>query len=610
MTRSKVKIILAALAVIVMTMLTPVCVFADSGGYTTEEYNVNVVTDEDYVFHVDEEIVVDFNDYRHGIYRNIPEGGSKYSIKHVIVEGYEYETYTEDSNLVIKIGSADEYVYGIQNYHISYDIVGYADGDTSKDELMLDLIPTGWYTDIKSSKVSVTFPKKIDEIKVYSGRYKDEGDGGYFLVSNNGKELTAVSRDVVPMGVGLTITADLPEGYWVDPVDRTTSLPGVCGLLGAMAAAMLGLWGAVGRDNRVVKPIEFYPPENMDPLQIDYIANDKVEPKDVAALFLYFANKGYLKVIGEGKKKFTLEKIAEIGNEEKHHSKIIFKDLFRNGRLVNTRDLPSGFGETVATIDKDVKSSLGPNQESFSQKSKAGRALGTALCALIPIVAGLAFEYYSVLGLWADILFIIFGLIIGALARGLVRKADSFSGKKKPVKMIINAIILAAAILLEAVILFTGYPLLALAFVVAMVITVIATIFVRKRINNDIYGRVMGFRNFIKTAEYDRLKRLADEDPEYFFNIMPYALVFGMSNKWADKFADFKIPQPSWYEGSGGYYDPYFSVYMFNSCGHGISSSVADYYKEISSDIAGDIGGGGGGGFSGGGFGGGGGGSW
>ena len=292
-----------------------------------------------------------------------------------------------------------------------------------------------------------------------------------------------------------------------------------------------------------------------------------------------------------------------------NHSKIIFRKLFRSGNHVSTRDLPYGFGETAAKIDKDVKASLGPNQESFSKKSKAGRALGTTLCALIPIVAGLAFEYYSVLGLWADILFIVFGLIIGALARGFVRKADSFSGKKKPAKMIINGVFLAAAILLEAVILFTGFPLLAIAFVVAMVVTVIATIFVRKRINNDIYGRVMGFRNFIKTAEYDRLKRLADEDPEYFFNIMPYALVFGMSNKWADKFADFKIPQPSWYEGSGGY-DPYFSVYMFNSCGHGISSSVADYYKEISSDIAGDIGGGGGGGFSGGGFGGGGGGSW
>ena len=83
-----------------------------------------------------------------------------------------------------------------------------------------------------------------------------------------------------------------------------------------------------------------------------------------------------------------------------------------------------------------------------------------------------------------------------------------------------------------------------------------------------------------------------------------------MSTKWADKFADFKLPQPSWYVGRGGGYDPFFHGYMFSSFGHGISSSVGDYYKSISADIAGDIGGGGGGGFSGGGFGGGGGGSW
>jgi uncharacterized membrane protein len=133
--------------------------------------------------------------------------------------------------------------------------------------------------------------------------------------------------------------------------------------------------------------------------------------------------------------------------------------------------------------------------------------------------------------------------------------------------------------------------------------------------NNEIYGRVLGFRDFIQTAEYDRLKMLSEENPEYFFDIMPYASVFGMSTKWADKFADFRIPQPSWYQSPGGYYDPYFPHHMIIYSNAGVTSVVADHYKSIGADVVSSSsstfsGGFGGGGFSGGGFGGGGGGSW
>ena len=607
---NRIKTRIALLAVLLLSLLMPAAVFADSGGYTTESFNVNVVTDENHVFHVDEEITVDFNEYRHGIYRYIPGGGSQYCIKNISVKGYEYEAYVEDGNDVIKIGSADEYVYGTQVYKIHYDIVGYKDKDTAKDTLAIDLLPTGWGTAIDSAKATITFPKRIKDIKVYSGQYKDTEDEGYFLVSQDGKSLTAVSRDTLPKGVGLTIRADLPEGYWVNPLDREASLPKAYGLLGALAALMLVLWAAVGRDKAVIKPVEFYPPDGMDPLQVSYIANDKVESGDIAALFMYFASKGYLKVIQEDKKKFRLQYLQKIADREKHHAKQIFAALFCEGGEVQLKNLPSRLGEVAAGIEKDVKSSFGKDMRAFTKSSKAGRAIGTFLCLMIPLIAGWICTYVGFAGLGIGILTSVIALLIGLFSRMLIRKADAFGGKKKPVKMTINAVVLLALILAQAVILFTFFPILAGVFLVCMLVTLISTMFVRQRANNDIYGKVMGFREFIRTAEQDRLKTLCEEDPEYYFNIMPYACVFGMSNKWADKFSNFKIPQPSWYDGYG-VFDPYFPHHMFIYSSHGVSSTVGDYYKAISADMVGDIASsGGGGGFSGGGFGGGGGGSW
>ena len=613
MRQSKVRRLLILLAVMLMSMLMPIAAFADSGGYTTSAFDVDVVTDENHVFHVTEEIHVDFNEYRHGIYRFIPGGENQYCVKNISVEDYEYENYVENGNEVIKIGSADDYVYGPQVYRIHYDIVGYKDSDETKDTLAIDLLPTGWKTDIESAKATITFPKKIDDIQVYSGRYKDTEDEGYFLVSNDRTSLTAVSRDVLPEGVGLTIRADLPEGYWVNPLDRSKSLPGVYGVLGALAALMLGLWVAVGRDKAVIKPVEFYPPDKMDPLQVAYIANDKVEPKDTAAMFMYFANKGYLKVIQEDKKRFRLEYLKAIADEEKLHAKSIFHDLFDGGRKsVDLKKLPDGLGETVAKIGKDVEASFGENARAFTTGSKVGRGIGTVICLVLPLIAGLACTYIGFGGLGIAVLTTVIALLIGLFSRKLIRSADGFGGKKKPAKLIINAIILLALILAQTVILFLDFPLLAAVFLGAMLIALVSTMFVRQRVNNDIYGRVLGFRDFIKTAEYDRLKMLSEEDPEYFFNIMPYAYVFGMSNKWADKFANFHIPKPSWYYGAADTYDPFFPRYMFVYSNHGINSTVGDYYKAIGADMVGDVAGsiGGSGGFSGGGFGGGGGGSW
>ena len=130
-------------------------------------------------------------------------------------------------------------------------------------------------------------------------------------------------------------------------------------------------------------------------------------------------------------------------------------------------------------------------------------------------------------------------------------------------------------------------------------------------------GKILGFRDFIRDAEYDRLKTLSDQDPEYFFDIMPYAYVMGMSTRWAKKFTDIKVPQPEWYDSydTASVWTPLWYGSMLNSWGRGIAgefdSAVADAVSEGWGDIGGDGGGGfGGGGFSGGGFGGGGGGAW
>jgi uncharacterized membrane protein len=124
-----------------------------------------------------------------------------------------------------------------------------------------------------------------------------------------------------------------------------------------------------------------------------------------------------------------------------------------------------------------------------------------------------------------------------------------------------------------------------------------------------LFQKLLGFKEFIKTVEKDRLQEFLKQDENYFDKVLPYAIVFDMADKWKDKLKGLEIPPPKWY--SGYYPGSTFNTMMFmNSLDHSMNEMTNTFYSSPHS--SGSSGGSfsGGGGFSGGGFGGGGGSSW
>ncbi|MPN46599.1 hypothetical protein SDC9_194190 [bioreactor metagenome] len=144
-------------------------------------------------------------------------------------------------------------------------------------------------------------------------------------------------------------------------------------------------------------------------------------------------------------------------------------------------------------------------------------------------------------------------------------------------------------------------------------------IFMRKRTKRGsmLLGRLLGFKNFLERAEKQRIERLVQENPTYFYDVLPYAYVLGVSDKWAKNFEGITTRPPDWYHDRYGRTDVFtpllFQSYLFHSMAMMHASMVS---RPVQTNLGGGghsgFGGGGfgGGGFSGGGFGGGGGGSW
>ena len=122
----------------------------------------------------------------------------------------------------------------------------------------------------------------------------------------------------------------------------------------------------------------------------------------------------------------------------------------------------------------------------------------------------------------------------------------------------------------------------------------------RTKYGTEMLGKIQGFKNFLEMAEKPKLEQLVMENPEYFYDVLPYTYALGVSSKWMKKFEDIALEDPHWYYGYTS-----FSTHSFNSFMNSTYSSISNAMSSSPSNSVGS-----GGGSSGGGSGGGGGGSW
>lgn len=127
----------------------------------------------------------------------------------------------------------------------------------------------------------------------------------------------------------------------------------------------------------------------------------------------------------------------------------------------------------------------------------------------------------------------------------------------------------------------------------------------RTKYGNEMLGKIKGFKKFLETAEKQKLEAMVMENPTYFYDILPFTYVLGVSDKWIEKFETISLQAPNWYDG--------YSSFNAASFGSFINSTMTSASSAMSSSPSSSSSGGGGssgGGSSGGGSGGGGGGSW
>lgn len=97
---------------------------------------------------------------------------------------------------------------------------------------------------------------------------------------------------------------------------------------------------------------------------------------------------------------------------------------------------------------------------------------------------------------------------------------------------------------------------------------------------------------------------LVEDDPTYFYSILPYAYALGLSDIWAEHFRGLTLEPPTWYYGPDGWTTWYMLSRLDRNMNSFQRAMTSAPVSSSSGPHGGSFGGGGGGGFTGGGFGG------
>lgn len=595
-----------------------------------QNFKIEMVVDENGKIAVDQKLDVMFNTSQHGIYAVIPEDynmtwtidGQEYQrsyhfpIRDVNVIGDPVaDQYTENGNVYLQIGDANQYVSGLKTYHYTYtmqmrdlDLNGF-------QSFYLNLVGQYWSDKIEHVDFSITLPKGWPEEIYFYGGASGSGTPLDLNTTITGNTLTGSYDQVISYGSALTIKADLPDGYF-DFIPATDySLPAILFML-LMSVLVVLAYFRYGRDEKPVETVEFNPIPGLSSAQVGFIFDGFVDSRDVLSLIIEWAAKGYLTITETDRSGFTLTKLMPIPDKEIRSERSLFNALFMGRDEVTNKQLENTFYQHIQHAQADIQRHFQGNESRniYRKDSTLAKFVLGFLSMLPPYLFFVAILYVKTYQAGLSFVMAIPILLLGTAFTILFSIARQkwislrIGGKIGfTVPMVFLAFI--TSMLMFGYFLYAGRDLLSLIILLGLMVTNIFLVSVmdkRTKLGTEYLGRILGLRNFIRVAEKDKLEMLVKEDPEYFYKVLPYAYVLNVSDVWSKKFESIAMAQPSWYVGPNS-----MNSYLFmHNLNHTLGSMNRTMTSTPRGSGGGSFGGGGGGGFSGGGFGGGGGGHW
>lgn len=539
--------------------------YYSNGPYSIKSYNIEMNVKEDNKIDIKEKILVDFDKPKHGIKRFIPikneiirdDGTTEFKRANIKLRNVnkEYKTDIENGNYIITIGDKDVLVDGEIEYLIDYEYSLRKDKNNSFDELYFNLIGNKWDASyIGDINFKITMPKEFDESKIgfKVGNELTEYNPDYINYNIDGKTISGKYNGALPGYTSLSIRIELPEGYFKSNSIITSEV--IFNILLTIIGLGLAtyIWLKYTKEESMIKTEEFYPPEDINILDLKFVYKKSVNSEDVSVLLLVLASKGYIK-ISEFKDstnpRYKIEKLKEYDGTDEYE-KLFMEGMFnkkdKHFKEVTDKDLKKYFYKTIHKIER--KANRVENYDNYFKIKKENKYLYYIMIIILGItIAYPTFKY-------SRDLFPLEAVLLVMASTWIYSVAGSNSTK---MTMILTDIGVGLVLSLATIIIFIlsvgGDTIIMLPVILGLTSIFIIpyyryTSIKRTETGFKLYNKIINFKNTLENLTEEKLQELLKEDSNYFCIVLPYTYILGITDKWIKKFKTISIPDLKWLE--------------------------------------------------------------
>jgi hypothetical protein len=433
------------------------------------------------------------------------------------------------------------------------------------DELYWNVTGNEWTMPIDSVHARVVLPDGVTPTRtaVYTGSTGSiESDA---TIEKDGNEVGFTLRHGLGPYQGVTIGVGWPPGHIATrPSQAREQLMGIVGwspLLIPLIVLLLVYrhWDKKGRDPKEGSYVVRYEPvDGTSPAELGTLVDNKADMEDVTATLVDLAVRGYI-----------------------HITELTEKHLFG---LTKSTDYQ--FDIIKQRSDwRDLKPHEVSYLDALSQTAPSD--------AYTVKVSELTARFYKFL---PEIKNAIYDRLVES---GYYReRPDKTLGKWIGVAVFVAFVTGGLAILSisQAWMLFTPAALIVAAVLSTIIVFIFAVIMPARTVDGArAREATLGFKEFLSRVEEDRYKRMITS-PALFEKYLPFAMAFGVEDRWANAFKDIYREAPQWYTGGSGPFNAASFSQSISNMSSAAASSMASSPSSSGSGGGGSSGGGSGGG--------------
>lgn len=436
----------------------------------------------------------------------------------------------------------------IETINLSYEYNLGKDTAKDFDEIYYSILNTD---NIASNVVfEITLPKNVKVNNVsfsINNKYNLSKDDVTYQIEDN--VITGYLNIMLNENEEFFIHVELPNNYFKNANDNFNYFKYLYLLFPLITFGIIfKYWYQYARKNKFQEQITTEIPYNFDPVEIGYLYKGTVDENDLVTDLIFLANKGYLK-IEENEDGYKLGKensfkFIKIKDYDKNNAvqKLLFEGIFKDKEIAELKDIEFGYSSKIIDMKKMID-----NKDNRLKLFNLEINEVKKISLISLIISLLILNIEPIKQLTNSYLFVPIGAFIMGFGLSILFVLNTKGLLKK-----LFGVLLFGIVFVSSIYILLGQTQLLIIYILEILLIFISIRFYKKIPTRTIYGNkklaeINAFKIGLLSMSATELEEKIKENSNYFYDMLPYAIVLGITNEWMMKGKNIFDDKPYWH---------------------------------------------------------------